>query len=98
MLLFKCEQILLKQSKNDQKSLFFSWSLTRFSANCLTNNKAFENYTRATMNSVLEFLDSLGREAACNPVLLLPTLFELSPLHGEAAFRVFSASPRPSCA
>ena len=81
VLLFKCEQIMLKQLKNDQKSLF-SWSLTQFSANCLT--KAFENVTKTTMNYTFRFLDSLGMEAACNPVLLLLMLLTFSSSCGKS--------------
>lgn len=60
-LLFKYKHVVLKQTKNDQKTLFFSWTLTQFSANCLTKIKAFD--TKTAMNYIFGFLDSLEMEA-----------------------------------
>lgn len=61
--------------KAAKKKSLYSWSLTQFFANCLTKTKAFENYTKTTVSYMFGFLDSLGVEACCNPVLLLLMLF-----------------------
>lgn len=56
-----------------ENPLFFSWTLTQFSANCLTKIKAFD--TKTAMNNISGFLDSLEMEACWNSVLLLLMLY-----------------------